>query len=278
MLAALIQRLRTVTPIVSALIAASLVVAAFIAPTAAQGKTLHFRFSGDAADFINYSVNPAFFDCFSGFLDPAGETNIQSSLRACIAPGFTAANANVSAVVARWSVQANHSNSDGHVITDSHLANNIEVNFVTPVNNTVITPLVQADDVHETAEAECQSDNGKTTHANARSKVSVVDLRILRDGNNRKYDDAIVKAANNHSLVITRQVIVPVLGSVTLIVTTNEHVVFQSGGHVAISANGLRVIVQDGDGDILVDVAVAHAHANIQCAFHSFSFEDPIGA
>jgi len=51
---------RIVTPLVTALVAVSIVVSAFLVPTSAHTKKVFFRYSGDAADFVSYSENPAF--------------------------------------------------------------------------------------------------------------------------------------------------------------------------------------------------------------------------
>ncbi len=335
MFATLARRWRIATPIVAAVMAASIAIVGFIAPASAHN--LHFRFSGDAADFINYTVNPAYFDCFSGYLDPAGGSNIKSGLRDCIVPGFDYNHVEVSGTVGAWEVTADHNGKEGHALSSMELAgfntgnfsggghphsctfpcaanlNNDSVyvawclhefcNGDTVENNKVQNPdgtcspadcngnkkiLVSSRDILEESEAECQK-HGNGGQADARSQASFTDLFVRHSGGNSF--DTVASAEGFGSVVITRtfSFTVPVLSVdsvvtgtktqiLTLIVTTNDHTVFQSGNHAAISGNGLRVIVQDGEGDIMADVVAAHTHADIECSTKSFHFEDPIGA
>ncbi len=318
MFGSILRRWRLAAPL--ALVAlASFTVAAGTLPSAsaAPATSLHFRFSGDAADFINFSVNPAFFDCFSGFLDPAGGTSIKSGLRDCIAPGFTYNHIQVSGTVGAWDVEANHSSKEGHALSTIELAGFNTGNFTNEDRQTVCNPqgntteggcspnlnndtvfvalcsgegnasrsgfcddptkfkvLVSSRDIKETSEAECQK-NGSGEKVTARSQASFLDLFVRHSGGNSF--DTVASAEGFDSVVITRTL--HFLGeTVVLIVTTNDHTVFKSGNHAAISGNGLRVIVQDGSGDILADVVAAHTHADIECSTHSFNFGDPIGA
>jgi len=316
MFATLTRRWRIVAPAITAMVALVIVVAAMIAPASAASskKTLHFRFSGDAADFVSYTVNPAFFDCFSGYLDPAGGHNIHSAFNDCIFPGWSngAGLTSTTSTVAAWDVTANHNSKEGHVIAQAQLASGgTDQTFVvfnpipggfdnqdtdTDANGNVVpddpeednVKLFEADHLKETAEAECQGSGGRG-HAHVRAQMDTAELVVLHDiptdlegnnsnGSNNSFDavNAAVSGAFG-SLVITRTFDVDGT-TYTLILMVNEQTKWGSGDHAAISANALRIIVQDENGNILADDAVAHVHADIQCAYHTFHFEDPIGA
>ncbi len=294
MFGSILRRWRLAAPL--ALVAlASFTVAAGTLPSAsaAPATSLHFRYSGDAADFINYTVNPAFFDCFSGYLDPAGGSDIKSGLRDCIVPGFAYNHVGVSGTIGAWSVTSSHNSTKGQAESSMELAGyassgpaslNSDTVFIALCSNEFCSGndnqtkvLVSSRDILEQSEAKCVK-NGSLGKATARSQANFLDLFVRHSGGNSF--DTVASAEGYGSVVITRTFHFgyPFFSTLTLIVTTNDHVVYEHRNQAAISANGLRVIVQDGEGDILADVVAAHTHADIECSTKSVHFGDPIGA
>jgi len=287
---------RIVTPLVTVLVAVSIVVTAFLVPASAHTKKVFFRYSGDAADFVNYAENPAFFDCFSGYLGPdgSGGTTIDASLDNCTDAGFTSGVPGLNQVslfadVAAWDVHAFHSKTEGHANATAALVGDGAVNLGTSSDNNCFANfsnnncLIDFDEVRTTAEAECQSHNNHlSSHAAALSTFS--DIELFGDaatGNNANDVDTLVNAFTNiatggRTVTIVRAN--PNDTDDTVIFTFNEKITDVGRGFADISANGVHIIDQTADGNIGVNVVLAHTHADIECAFNSFSFEDPIGA
>lgn len=331
MFAALLRRWRIVTPVVTALVALSIVVSAFIAPASAH--TLKFRFSGDAADFINYSTSPAYFDCFSGWLSKVG-AEVNSGLTACVSPGFDVSpggplSVSVFADVARWDLAGTNSSTSGRSVSNSEVfgeldgtgdgvvvrldntfkcefrADLIKAGYCTykeAKDGTVVQefsdPVVSSLDVNETATAKCVK-QGNHGEASAWASVSFDHLKVIDGGVDYESEsgdtgtanfDTIANAAGsiNQSVQIVRsfQLVSPetingktqiVTTDFELIVTTNDFHTWVDGNTSAVSGNGLHVILQAEDGQIAADVVLAHAHADIECAFSPHSFTDPFG-
>jgi len=311
---------RIVTPLVTALVAVSIVVSAFLVPASAHTKTVFFRYSGDAADFVNYTENPAFFDCFSGYLGPdgSGGTTIDASLDNCTDAGFTSGTGfnqvTLFADVAAWNVHAFHTKTEGHADATAADVGDGAVFFDNFIGLTPLTPILLAtdgstnsgncfssktttaipntflprvgygcifafDEVRTTAEAECQSNHNHLS-SSAVSKTAVHDLGLF--GDNSEFEDPThyVNAFTNiatggHTVQFVRTD--PVTGF-TVIFTFNEQIKDVGRSFADISANGVHIIEQDGAGNIAINVVVAHTHADIECDFQSFNFEDPIGA
>jgi len=296
---------RIVTPLVTALVAVSIVVTAFLVPASAHTKKVFFRYSGDAADFVNYSETPAFFDCFSGYLGPdgSGGTTIDASLDNCTDAGFTSGvpaltQVTLFADVAAWDVHAFHSKTEGHANATAALVGdgavflnqetpNADQNFATGAcydKNTDSGCLLAFDEVRTTAEAECQSrSNHLSSHAAALTTVS--DVELFGDdaaSNNANDVDALVNAFTNigtgGKTVTFSRFQGNVAGAATVLFIFNEKITDVGRSFADISANGVHIITEDGAGNIGVNVVIAHTHADIECGFSSFSFEDPIGA
>jgi len=289
---------RIVTPLVTVLVALSIVVSAFLVPASAHTKKVFFRYSGDAADFVNYTENPAFFDCFSGYLGPdgSGGTTIDASLDNCTDAGFTSGVPGVNQVtlfadVAAWNVHAFHSKTEGHANATAALVGDGAVfkgtsDFATGDCFGKSVPencLIDFDEVRTTAEAECQSHNNHLS-SSAASKTTVHDVELFGDssaGNNANDVTHYVNAFTNiatggRTVTIVRND--PNDTDDTVIFTFNEKITDVGRGFADISANGVHIIDQTADGNIGINVVIAHTHADIECDFQSFSFEDPIGA
>jgi len=286
---------RIVTPLVTALVAVSIVVTAFLVPASAHTKKVFFRYSGDAADFVNYTENPAFFDCFSGYLGPdgSGGTTIDASLDNCTDAGFTSSGVfgvTVFADVAAWDVHAFHTKTEGHAdataadvgdgavfFGKSKLATG---NCYTLTGEDGVDCLLAFDEIRTTAEAECQSNHNHLS-SSAAALTTVSDLGEFGDGsksNETQDPTGLVNAFTNiatggHTVNLVRKD-----GLLTVIFTFNEQFKDVGRSFADISANGVHIIAQDSHGNILVNVVVAHTHADIECDFSQFNFEDPIGA
>jgi len=292
---------RIVTPLVTALVAVSIVVTAFLVPTSAHTKKVFFRYSGDAADFVNYAENPAFFDCFSGYLGPdgSGGTTIDASLDNCTDAGFTSGeliNTQVTlfADVAAWNVHAFHTKTEGHADATAALVGDGAVFHGTSTINfgncegvkvgvgiNFAECILFFDEVRTTAEAECQSHNNHLS-SSAAAKTAVHDLGFFGDGapgfnDPTHYVNAFTNiATGGHTVTFTRtDASFP--GSTVLFIF-NEKITDVGRSFADISANGVHIIEQDGNGNIFINVVIAHTHADIECDFSQFNFEDPIGA
>jgi len=286
---------RIVTPLVTALVAVSIVVSAFLVPASAHTKKVFFRYSGDAADFVDYGTNPAFFDCFSGYLGPdgSGGTTIDASLDNCTDAGFSSGSAaqgtqvTLFADVAAWDVHAFHSKTEGHANAtaadvgdgavffgpSTNSATDNCYNFVNETSDCILA----FDEVRTTAEAECQSNHNHLS-SSAAALTTVSDLGLFGDFSNTEDPTGYVNAFTNiatggHTVQFVRS-----FSSDTVIFTFNEKITDVGRSFADISANGVHIIMQDGAGNIAINVVVAHTHADIECDFQKFTFEDPIGA
>lgn len=289
---------------ITAMVALTLVVTAFIAP--ASARTLNFRFSGDAADFINYSTNPSYFDCFSGWLRPSGNT-INSGLTACVSPGFDVSptpdelSVSVFADVARWTLSGTHSSTVGYSVANAEVFGELDnggdgvvvrldkTKFDSDTKKTVTTfgpAILQSLDVNETATAKCQK-SGNHGKASASATVSFDHLKVVHGGVDYELAGGVFGDANfdvvanaagaaNQSIQIVRSFRFDHTDYV-LIVVTNDYHKWVNGNESAITGNGLHVILQTEDGQIAADLVIAHAHADIECAFSLHSFTDPFG-
>src|SRR5215472_11361650 len=120
MFEAILRRWRLITPLgLVALL--SLVISMGVMTPASAHKT-HFAFAGDFAGMIDLTVNPAFIECFSGQLesDTADINSVVLQGGGCVQEnldsidGLSVAHADV----VEASVKSDHTNSEGHVITD----------------------------------------------------------------------------------------------------------------------------------------------------------------
>src|SRR5215472_10508405 len=116
----ILRRWRLITPLgLVALL--SLVISMGVMTPASAHKT-HFAFAGDFAGMIDLTVNPAFIECFSGQLesDTADINSVVLQGGGCVQEnldsndGLSVAHADV----VEASVKSDHTNSEGHVITD----------------------------------------------------------------------------------------------------------------------------------------------------------------
>jgi hypothetical protein len=272
MFGSILRRWRLLAPM--ALVAlASITIAAgsLTSASAAATKSVYFRYSGDAADFINYGTNPAFFDCFSGYLGPdgSGGTSIAASLDNCTDAGFTAADVTVSVDVAAWDVHAYHSKTEGHADATAADVGDGTVTFKD-------VDLLDFDEVQTTAETECQS-NHNHLHSSAVSETTFNNLELF---GSEAANNNFTSYANAFTNIATGGRTVQVVRSFdrdTVIYTFNERLKAVGRSFADISANGVHIIVQDYNGNIDVNVVIAHTHADIECSFDKFNFEDPIG-
>jgi len=300
MFAAILRRWRLVTPLgLVALL--SLVISMGVLTTPASAHKTHFAFAGDFAGLVDLTVNPAFIECFSGQLesDTADINSVVLQGGGCVqenldsVDGLSVAHADV----VEASVKSDHTNHEGHVITDvidfgdtaifgddpvpnAAAAAGVAIGDVVTIkdaNGKIIqqdgAEVTAGDFVRATAEAECETKKGHS-HASVQGASSFDDLDMeFGNGGVRELHPGPFLLGGGSVQFVTQDE-----GGGTLIVIVNESVVNRSDDFASISLNGLHFIEQTPDGHIDANLIMAHAFAQIHCHRGRFQFEDAIGA